>query len=156
MLQDGKKDGNRRNSNSGYRKLDLEDRILLFLMRMRRRVPFEGLRLSFGVSIGSASKYYYECLQSFHTHVVPRLLYPLKADEIDRMIPNEFAEDLPGCKVIFDLTGFAMRSKENVLLSRILWSAYHHRSEAAAVFGTFEQHVLPILTLILNVFRCCS
>ena len=48
-----------------------------------------------------------------------------------------FAKDLPGCRVVFDLSGLAMKGKENVLLSRILWSAYHHRSEAGAVFGTY-------------------
>lgn len=132
-----KKPAGRRNSNAGFRKLPVDDRILLFLMRMRRRVPFEGLRLEFGVSIGSADKYYKECLQAFHTHVVPRLLYPLSAKELDPMIPPEFAKDLPGCRVIFDLTGFALKGKENVLLSRILWSAYHHRSEAGALFGMY-------------------
>ena len=104
---------------------------------MRRRVPFEGLRLEFGVSIGSANAYYYECLSAYHTHVVPRLLYPLMAHEIDAMIPPDFAKDLPGCRVVFDLSGLAMKGKENVLLSRILWSAYHHRSEAGSVFGTY-------------------
>jgi hypothetical protein len=102
---------------------------------MRRRVPFEGLRFEFGVSIGTASKYYYECLDSFHAHVVPRLLYPLQASKIDAMTPADFAADLPGCKVIFDLTGFKKKGKENVLLSRILYSAYHHQSEVGALFG---------------------
>jgi len=136
----------RRKSNSGHRKLSPDDRILLFLMRMRRRIPFEGLRFEFGVSIGSASKYYYECLDSFHEHVVPRLLYPLKASEIIATIPPDFAKDLPGCKVIFDLTGFKKKGKENVLLSRILYSAYHHQSEVGALFGMCELRFIRFLS----------
>jgi len=122
-------------------------------MRMRQRVPFEGLRLQFGISIGSATNYYSECLDSFHAHVVPRLLYPLDAADIDATTPAAFAADLPGCKVIFDLTGFAKRGKENVLLSRILYSAYHHESELGALFGMHVLDVGYVFVLIAFLFR---
>jgi hypothetical protein len=130
--------GGRRRSNSGYRQLDVNDRILLFMMRMRRRVPFEGLRIMFGISTGSAHNYFMECLNAFHKHVMPRLLHPLSAAEIDAMSSEDIKRDLPGAKLIFDLTAFPWKSKENVLLSRLLYSAYHHRSEGGAVFGEWQ------------------
>lgn len=108
-------------------------------MRMRRRVPFEGLEYQFGVSKATASNYYYECLKIFHEDVAPRLLYPMNGPDIDAMTPADFAADLPGCKVIFDLTGFEKKGKENVLLSRILYSAYHHKSELGALFGKYSR-----------------
>lgn len=108
---------------------------MLFLMRMRRRVPFEGLRIYFGLGYGTAHNYYNEMLNLFHLHVVPRLLRPLSADEIDRITPESFKIDLPGAKFIVDLTAFPWKGKENVLLARILYSAYHHQSEGGAVFG---------------------
>ena len=104
-------------------------------MRMRRGTPFEALRIEFGISTGTAHSYYVEMLKTFHEHVVPRLLRPLSAPEIDDITPADFKGDLPGAKFIVDLTGFRCKKKENVLLSRILWSAYHHTSECAAVFG---------------------
>jgi hypothetical protein len=130
--------GGRRRSNSGYRQLDVNDRVLLFMMRMRRRVPFEGLRIMFGISTGTAHNYFMECLNAFHKHVMPRLLHPLSAAEIDATSSEDIKRDLPGAKLIFDLTAFPWKSKENVLLSRILYSAYHHRSEGGAVFGEWR------------------
>lgn len=109
--------------------------MLLFLMRMRRRIPFEGLRLMFGVSYGTASNYYGEMLKRFHNHVVPRLLHPLSGPAVDAMTPQRVKDDLPGARVIWDGTGFALKSKENTTVGRLLYSGYHHRSEAMAVFG---------------------
>lgn len=127
--------GVRRTSNSGFRKTNVKDRILLFLVRMRRRMPFEGLRIMFGVSFGTAHAYYMETLLAFHKHVVPRLLRPLSAAEIARITPKEFARDLPGAVFIVDLTSFGCKGKGNVSLARVLYSAYHHQHEKAAVFG---------------------
>jgi len=113
--------------------------VLLFLMRMRRRTPFEGLRILLGVSVGTALNYYTECLEVFHETGVPRLLYPRSGAEIDAMTPQEIKDALPGAKIIFDLTAFGWKSKENVLLARVLYSAYHHRPEGAAVFGEYQR-----------------
>ena len=125
----------RRHSNEGYRKLSLQDRVLMFVMRMRRRVPFEGLRLFFGVSAGTAHNYFDEMRDMFWNDVMPRLLHPRSGAEIDAMTSAEIKADLPGAKIIFDLTAFPWNSKENVLLARVLYSAYHHRHEGGAVFG---------------------
>ena len=128
-------EGVKRKSNSGHRKLDVDDQILLFLNRLRRRTPYEGLSVLFGVSVGTASNTFTELLLVFHAHLVPRLLDPLSGDQIDAMMPAECKEDLPGARLIVDLTGFPCKGKENVLLGRVLYSAYHHGSEMASVFG---------------------
>ena len=65
----------------------------------------------------------------------PRVLDPLSAAQIDAMTPAQVQEDLHDALFVVDLTGFPCKSKENVLLSRLLWSAYHHGPEVAAVFG---------------------
>lgn len=124
-----------KNGKKGSRKIRTADRVLLFLMRMRRRIPYQGLAHFFGLSKSTAANYFDEMLEVCYDDVVPFLLHPLKAADIDAMTPSDFKRDLPGCKVVFDLTGFALKSKENVLLSRLLYSAYHHRSEAGALFG---------------------
>ena len=80
-------------------------------MRMRRRVPFEGLRIYFGVSSGSAHAYYVEMLKLFHSDVVPRLLRPFSVAEIDILTPAELKTDLPGARFIVDLTAFNCNSK---------------------------------------------
>lgn len=140
--------GVRRSSNSGFRKTNVKDRILLFLVRMRRRMPFEGLRIMFGVSVGTAHAYYLEVLESFHKHVVPRLLRPLSAAEIARIMPKEFARDLPGAVFVVDLTSFGCKGKGNVSLARVLYLAYHHQHEKAAVFGE-KQQVFGVFSNVL-------
>jgi len=115
--------------------LDIEDRIFMFLIRMRRRYPFATLSLLFGVANSTVELYYNELLLLFYEVLVPRLVYPLSKAETVRITPEDFARDLPDIQVIWDATGFKMKSKENVLLSRLLYSAYHHTSEGFAVFG---------------------
>jgi hypothetical protein len=100
----------------------------LYLVRKWRGIPFEGLRILFGVSFGTAVNSFNETL------VTRRLLYPRSADEIDGMTPADFKQDLPGARLIFDGTGLEM-NKENVLLHRILFSAYHKQTEGQVVFG---------------------
>ena len=115
--------------------MEIKDRIFLFLTRMRRRFTFETLERLFGVAHGSVQNYYDEILDLFCNNLVPRLVFPLSKDEIVIMTPEDFRKDLPGILVIWDATGFKLKSKESVLLGRLLYSAYHHVPEGFAVFG---------------------
>jgi len=128
-------EGVKQKANKGYRKLSLDDRILLYLVRKWRGIPFEGLRILFGVSFGTAVNCFDETLKAYNDHIVRRLLYPRSAGEIDGMTPQDFKQDLPGARLIFDGTGLKMKNKENVLLHRILFSAYHKQTEGQVVFG---------------------
>lgn len=125
----------KKGSNKGHRRLKLDERILLFLIRLRQRHAYEGLGILFGVSETSVATYYKEMLLLFHTDVVPRLLRPLTARELDAVTPQTTKDQLPGAFIIWDATGLPVNSKENVCLSRLLYSAYHHKSELFATFG---------------------
>lgn len=61
------------------------------------------------------------------------------------MAPDEFKADLPGARMIIDGTGFELKSKENVLLHRVLFSAYHKKTEGQVVFGKLY---------LMSVFYC--
>ncbi len=89
-------EGVKRKANIGHRKLCVEDRILLYLLRKWRNVPFEGLRIFFGISFGSAVEHFTETAEAYHDHVAGRLLYSRSGDEIDAMAPEDFKRDLPG------------------------------------------------------------
>jgi hypothetical protein len=125
-------------ANKGYRKLSLEDRILLYLVRKWRGIPFEGLRILFGVSFGTAVNCFDETLKAYNDNITRRLLYPRSGSEIDTMIPKDFRQDLSGARLIFDGTGLKMKNKENVLLQCILFSAYHKQTEGQVVFGEYS------------------
>lgn len=139
--------GVRRKSNEGYRKRGTDDRLLLFFMRLRRKTPFEGLGILFGIATSVARDYYLEILNVFHEHLVPLLLAPLDGETLLSYVPEEFKGKLPGAKFIVDLTSFALKSKENAAVGRILYSAYHHQSEAGAVFGEI---LCPMFVLLCS------
>ena len=113
---------------------------MLFMKRMRRNIPFEGLGIEFGIGKTTAEDYYYEMLDLFHKHLVQRLLDPPNGDVIDGWTNHDIKEKLPGAKFIVDLTSFRLKSKENAALARILYSAYHHQSESGTVFGNMSSH----------------
>jgi hypothetical protein len=102
---------------------------------MRRRTPFETLGILFGISHETARTYYEELLDLFCENLLGRLVYPLSEAQTKGITPPEFCKDLPDILVIWDVTGFEINSKEDVLLSRLLYSAYHHCSEWFVVFG---------------------
>lgn len=139
--------GVRRKSNSGHRQLCLEDRILLFLWCIWRKTPYLGLAIFFGVSEGTSINYYEEVLGVYSEFITPRLLYPLSAAQITPMLSDEVKADLPGCLFVVDGTGLKKNSKENSLVQRIMWSAYHHGTEYSIVVSKFG-------CSISNVFAC--
>ena len=105
------------------------------MMRFRRAVPFQGLAIMFGVTASTAHNYYEELLAIFHKEIVPLLFHPLTGQQIDQMTPEEAKRALPGARIVVDATGFKWKNAENTLLSRLLYSAYHHASEGFVVFG---------------------
>ena len=125
----------RRRSSSGSRLVDVEDQVLLFLMRMRRAFPFRVLGALFGISKDTAKNYFDEIRQLFADNVTGTLLHPLNRDELLGLASDKFKEDLPAALLVWDGTGFQRKDKENVAMSRLLYSAYHHQPESSAVFG---------------------
>ena len=124
-----------RKSNEGFRLLDLDDRLLLFLIRIRRCMPFRVLGILFGVSKSAAHNYYNEILDLIVKSALPLLVHPRSREELLAVASNKFKEDLPGALLIWDATGFRWQGRENVALSRLLYSAYHHQSEGLVLFG---------------------
>jgi len=100
-------------------------------------MPYESLGILFVINHETARTYHVELVDLFHECVVGRLLYPRSSKDMKNLIPEEFAKDLPDVLVIWDATGFELKSKEDVLLSKLLWSEYHHQSEAFVVFGEY-------------------
>jgi hypothetical protein len=56
----------RRESNGGFRKLDLE-RVLIFLTRLRRKTPFQELGYQYGCGEESARRYFEELVDISQT-----------------------------------------------------------------------------------------
>ena len=116
----------RRGSLDGSRKRDFPDRVLLFLIRVWRAPPFEGLGFLFGIGSTTAQSWFTEMRDLFHEAMVPRLVYPRPPDELRKMIPQKVLDDFPDLLAILDATSWPQKKPENFLLNRLSYSAYKH------------------------------
>lgn len=139
----------RRESNEGFRKLDLQERVLMFLTRLRRNTTFEELGYQYGCGITSASRYFAEYVKIFVEHFVPRLLFPRSPDELREMTRAEVRESYPHLLAILDATNWEQLKPENFLENRISYSAYKHLTAFQVLLG----ELLPGSTYVtLRIF----
>ena len=82
---------NRRQSNEGFRNLDL-DRVLIFLQRLRRKTTFQELGYQYGCGKESARRYFGKMVEIFHAHFVPRLVFPRTPEELRKMSRDQVSK----------------------------------------------------------------
>jgi hypothetical protein len=116
----------RRQSNDGYRKLDLPDRVVMFLARLRRKVTFQELGYQYGCGKESARRYCDELTDLFQKHFVPRLVFPRPPEEVSAMTRPEVKEKFPDLLAILDATNWEQLKPENFLENRLSYSACKH------------------------------
>jgi hypothetical protein len=125
----------RRHSNESYRKLDLEDRVVLFLTRMRRKTPFKELGYQYGCGRESARRYFNELVNIFNVHLLPRLVFPRPPEEIAKMSRKEVLDKFPDLLGIIDGTCWEQFKPENFLENRLSYSAYKHENVFQVLLG---------------------
>ena len=116
----------RRKSNEGYRALPLNDRVLMFLTRVRKKTPFKELGYLYGVGEESARRYVEELITIFSEDLVPCLVYPRPTEEIRAMTEPKIREDYPDLLAILDATNWHQLKPGNFLHNRLTYSAYKH------------------------------
>jgi hypothetical protein len=125
----------RRQSNDGYRKLDLPDRVVMFLARLRRKVTFQELGYQYGCGKESARRYCDELTDLFQKHFVPRLVFPRPPEEVSAMTRPEVKEKFPDLLAILDATNWEQLKPENFLENRLSYSAYKHMNVYQVLLG---------------------
>lgn len=125
----------RRQSNEGFRKVDFEDRVLMFLARIKRKVSFQELGYQYGCGRATAKRYFDEMVELFNTHLVPRLVFPRPPEELRQMARSEVKEAFPDLLAILDATNWEQLKPENFLENRLTYSAYKHFNAFQVLFG---------------------
>jgi hypothetical protein len=125
----------RRQSNDGYWKLDLADRVVMFLARLRRKVTFQELGYQYGCGKESARRYCDELTDLFQKHFVPRLVFPRPPEEVSAMTRPEVKEKFPDLLAILDATNWEQLKPENFLENRLSYSAYKHMNVYQVLLG---------------------
>jgi len=126
---------NRRQSNEGFRKLDLDDRVLIFLQRLRRKTTFQELGYLYGCGKESARRYFGEMVKIFHTHFVPRLVFPRTPEELRKMSREQVSNQFPDLLAILDATNWEQLKPENFLENRLSYSAFKHMNAFQVLLG---------------------
>ena len=103
----------RRQSNEGHRKLDLPERLLIFLTRLRRKEPFKELGFQYGCGRETARRYFLEILELFHNHLVPQLVFPRPPEELRNMSRKEVSDMFPNLLAILDATNWEQLQPQN-------------------------------------------
>ena len=125
----------RRQSNDGYRKLDLPDRVVMFLARLRRKVTFQELGYQYGCGKESARRYCDELTDLFQKHFVSRLIFPRLPAEVSAMTRPEVKAKYPDLLAILDATNWEQLKPENFLENRLSYSAYKHMNVYQVLLG---------------------
>lgn len=125
----------RRQSNEGYRKVDLDDRVLIYLTRLKRKRSFKELGYLYGCGKASAQRYYDELLDLFSTTMVPRLVFPRPPEELLAMASQLTLERFPDLLGVLDATNWEQLKSENFFFNRLSYSAYKHFVAFQSLFG---------------------
>jgi hypothetical protein len=126
---------NRRQSNEGFRKKDLDDRVLIFLQRLRRKTTFQELGYQYGCGKESARRYFEEMVEIFHAHFVPRLVFPRTPEELRKMSREQASKQFPDLLGILDATNWEQLKPENFLENRLSYSAFKHMNAFQGLLG---------------------
>lgn len=116
----------RRRSNEGFRKVELEERVLIFLSRIKRKQSFKEIGYLYGCGKATAKRYYSELVDVFCENIVPRLVFPRTPEELRLMASERTQERFPDLLAVLDATNWQQQKPENFLLNRLSYSAYKH------------------------------
>jgi hypothetical protein len=115
----------------------LEERVLLFLTRLRRKTPFVELGYQFGCGRETARRYFHDLVDVFHKHFVLRLVFPRSPEELRKMSRAEVLAQFPDLLAILDATNWEQLKPGNFLENRLSWSAYKHMTVFQVLLGEY-------------------
>jgi hypothetical protein len=113
----------------------LPERVLIFLSRIRKKVPYKELGYQYGCGEETARQYFLELVEVFVKHFVPRLVFPLPPEELRKMTPENVRERYPDLLAVLDATNWEQFKPENFLENRLSYSAYKHMNAFQVLMG---------------------
>jgi hypothetical protein len=128
---------NRRESNDGHRKLDLDEQVLIFLTRLRRKTLFQELGYQYGCGKETARRYFEELVDIFHKHFVSLLVFPRSPEDLKNMCREEVLAKFPDLLAILDATNWEQLKPGNFLENRLSYSSYKHMTVFQVLLGEY-------------------
>ena len=105
-----------------FKKISRENRLLIFLMRMKLGLNFSAIGCLFGVSRQTASNIFYDVLETLLINIKTWIFWPSK-EAIKESMPDAF-RNYPNCRAIIDCTELRCESPGSVQNRVLMYSSY--------------------------------
>ena len=115
---------------------------------------FQELGYLYGCGKDTARRYFDELVEIFHTHLVPRLVFPLSPEELKKMSRKEVLEQYPDLLAVLDATNWEQFKPGNFLEKRMSWSAFKHMNVFQVLFGEDVWCLVSFAIERFHVFSC--
>lgn len=105
------------------RKISKENRLLIFLMKMKLGLSYSALRVLFGIHRTTVSTIFKTTLGHLTDRTKNLIFWP-SLNSIKETMPTEFREKYPNCRVIIDCTEIKVEQPNTVDARNFLYSNY--------------------------------
>ncbi len=119
---------------SERRTISKENQLYLTLMKLRLGLANKDLAYRFGISVGSVSSIFNECIPILSSRLKFLIKWPTK-DVLVRNMPKKFMKRFSKCRVIIDCTEFFVDRPYNLKTRAKTWSNYKHHHTLKALIG---------------------
>ena len=116
--------------------------MLVFLSRIRRKVPFSELGYQYGCGKETARRYFEEMVDLFNTHLASRLIFSPTPEELKEMPRREVLDHFPDLLAILDATNWEQLKPENFVENRLTYSAFKHFNSFQVLLGESPSNVV--------------
>lgn len=111
-----------------------EDRLLLFLMKLKHELTFSSLGVLFSCHRTTASRAFYKVLDTIYGGTINWIQWFSRAT-VQETMPASFRDKYPNCRVIIDCTEVPVERPTQVAHQVACWSNYKHDFTAKFLVG---------------------
>lgn len=119
---------------SERRTISKENQLYLTLMKLRMGTSNRDLSYRFGISAGTVSSIFNECIPALASRLEFLIKWPSR-DMLARNMPKKFLRRFRRCRVIIDCTEFFIDRPYNLKTRARTWSNYKHHHTLKALIG---------------------
>lgn len=139
----GDHDGKRQQYTS--RKLNLQDQLLLTLVKLRHNFPESDLGNRFGISQSSVSRIFTTWVLCLYHSFREVNIWPSRR-LVNMFMPESFAKKYPSTRVVIDATEFAIEKPANPDVQAATWSSYKNMNTLKLLVGVTPNGVISFLS----------
>ena len=125
--------------------LRIEDKLLLFLMKMKLGISFTSIGVLFGIHRTTVSKTFYYVLYTLATATKNWIFWPTK-EVISRTMPLCFKQFYPNCTVIIDCTEMKTERPTTIPQQILMWSDYKSSFTIKYLIGITPEGLIMFLS----------